>query len=245
MPLIVVAHSMGGLIVRESINQYEGNDIENRLKLFVTIASPLGGHPDAKAGVENGLIVLPAWRDLDPSSTFIQNLYARPLPDDVKHHLFYAYHNSDTLKLGENSDGVVPLSSQLHQIAQQQSTRQLGFKSGHVDILNNQDMIDSLLKSMSEVIGVFPDEHIEMLTNAGLDLPLDDTYDPKTKHLLSYAGQYIVKLLSGEIQTIHHHQVEFLEAITGKTTATSSIEKDFVRLIQEHPEIFELKETNK
>jgi len=41
MPLIVVAHSLGGIVVREAINKYKGREEENRLELFVTIASPL------------------------------------------------------------------------------------------------------------------------------------------------------------------------------------------------------------
>lgn len=241
MPLIVVAHSMGGLIVRGSINRYEGKASENKIKLFVSIASPFEGHPNAKSGVDNGLIVLPAWRDLDPSSQFIQNLYIKPLPHGVKHHLFYAYHNSDTLKPGENSDGVVPLSSQLHQIAQQQSTKQLGFKSGHADILNNTKMIDILLDTMGEVSGLFPIEHMEMLKNAGMNLQLDETYNPRTKHLLSYSGQYIVKLINGTIPAFHSHQEVFLQVVRGEKKAMTIIEKDFVRLIKEYPEIFKLK----
>jgi uncharacterized alpha/beta hydrolase family protein len=238
MPLIVVAHSMGGLVVRESINQYLGDHYENKLKLFVSIASPLGGHPDAKSGVENGLIVLPAWRDLDPSSQFIQNLYRRQLPTDLEHHLFYAYHNSDTLKLGENSDGVVPLSSQLHQIAQRQSNLQIGFKNNHTDILESQVMIDQLLETMSTITSIFPEDHMKMLENAGLDLALDDSYDPRTKHLLSYAGKYIAKLISGEIPTIHPHQDIFLEAVLGKRKPATTIEKDFVKLVAAYPHIF-------
>ncbi len=238
MPAIVVAHSMGGLIIRESINKYSGNDKENNLRLFVSIASPLGGHPDATSGVDNGLIVLPAWRDLAPSSDFISNLYTQPLPDSLEHHLYYAYQNDSSLKFGENSDGVVPLSSQLFHPAQLQSKRQLGFNSGHVDILTDQSMIDNLFDSMLDVKGIFPDDHMQLLQNAGLNLALDDTYHPKTKHLLSYAGKYIVKLIAGEIPTIHPHQDIFLEAVLGKRKPATTIEKDFVKLVAAYPHIF-------
>lgn len=244
MPLIVIAHSMGGLIVRESLNNYEGLDKENKLKLFVSIASPLGGHPEAKSGVERGLIVLPAWRDLDPSSQFIQNLYSIPLPKFVKHHLFYAYRNSDTLKLGENSDGVVPLSSQLHPSAQQQSSKQRGFKSGHADILNDPKMIEVLMDTMAKVEGLFPNEHMTMLKHAGMNLQLDESYDPRTKYLISYSGQYIAKLINGTISPFHPHQEIFLQVIKGKRKATNFIEKDFYRLVKEYPEIFNLENTN-
>lgn len=240
MPIIVVAHSMGGLVVRQSINQYSGDLSENKLKLFFSIASPLGGHPDAKSGVDNGLIVLPAWRDLDPSSPFINNLYSKPLPRNIDHHLFYAYHNSDSLKLGENSDGVVPLSSQLHPIAQRQSKRQMGFKNSHIGILESQKMIDNLFETMATLEGLFPEDHMKLLVNAGLDISLDESYDPKTKHLLSYAGKYIVKLIRGEIPTIHVHQDRFLAVVRGELKASSQLERDFVRLIKVYPHIFKI-----
>jgi len=47
MPMIIVAHSMGGLVVREAINKYEGRSGENQVHLLVTMASPFGGHSAA------------------------------------------------------------------------------------------------------------------------------------------------------------------------------------------------------
>lgn len=237
MPMIVVAHSMGGLIVREAMNKYEGNVQENDVKLFVSIASPLGGHPKAKLGVERGLIVLPSWQDLDPSSRFINNLYRRPLPTFVNYQLFYAYKNSETLKFGENSDGVVPLSSQLHYQAQEQSNRQHGFNSGHADILQNQEMIELLLNRIDQVENFFPDSHMAILKEGGLNLNLSNKYDPKTQHLISYSGKYILKLINGRIVPFYPEQVKFVRAVQGKEKATLHIEKEFIRLISEYPEL--------
>ena len=59
----------------------------------------------------------------------------------VKHQLIFTYHNSGTLKLGENSDGVVPLSSQLHPDAQRQASGQFGFNSTHTGVLKDEDAI--------------------------------------------------------------------------------------------------------
>ena len=237
MPMIVVAHSMGGLVVRQSLNRYGNNSDENKIKLFVSIASPLGGHPSAKSAVENGLMVLPAWRDLDPNSRFIRDLYDRPLPNGIEHHLFYAYDNPKALKIGENSDGVVPLSSQLHQQAQQQSTRQYGFKSGHLAVLENPELIEILLTTMDEVHSSFPEVHMEILKNAGLKLELDETYDPKTRQLLSYAGRYLAMLVSGAIQPFHSDQEHFVHAVRGEVKANNIIEKDFIRLIRDFPDV--------
>jgi triacylglycerol esterase/lipase EstA (alpha/beta hydrolase family) len=52
MPIIIIAHSLGGVVVRESLNLIHEKNTENRVALLITIASPLGGHP-AAASSEN------------------------------------------------------------------------------------------------------------------------------------------------------------------------------------------------
>ncbi len=237
MPIIVIAHSMGGLVVREAINRYEGKTNENKVELFVTIASPLGGHPSAALGEKHGLIVLPAWRDLNPNNRFIKELYKKPLPKFVNHQLFYAYKNTSTLKLGENSDGVVPLSSQLHPEAQKQSHEQFGFNENHVDILKNNEMIGLLLKKMSSVKSLFPESHMKILVNGGFDVELNDRYSPATQHLIQYAGKYLVFLANGVIEPFHPQQVHFTQALQGEVPANTDIEKEFIMFMREYPEL--------
>ena len=237
MPLVVVAHSMGGIIVREAINKYKGLAHENRMELFVTIASPLGGHAAAKDGEDNGLLVLPAWRDLNPENQFIQQLYRKPLPEFINHQLFYAYKNASSLKLGENSDGVVQLSSQLHPQAQKQASRAFGFDSGHVDILTNEEMIALLFELMGEVDGSFSEESMAALAKGGFDLELGSEYSPTTAHLLQYAGQYLVLLAHDKIELVLPNQEHFVLATQGKVSATTSLEKEFIRFMEEYPEL--------
>jgi len=237
MPMIVVAHSMGGLIVREAFNKYRGTAKENKVELFVSIASPLGGHPAAASGEKNGLIVLPSWRDLNPTSRFIKKLYRKPLPSVINHQLFYAYNNSSTLKLGENSDGVVPLSSQLRPEAQKQSRNQFGFNSSHVGILEDEIMISHLLNNMAEVKNIFPDSHMKLLVHGGFDIKLSDDYNPVSRHLISYAGKYLVLLVKGIIQPINLQQERFVKAVQGAIIATSDVEKEFIQFMREYPEL--------
>ena len=237
MPMIVAAHSMGGLVVQEAFNKYQGKAKENKVELFVSIATPFGGHPAAASGEKHGLIVLPAWKDLNPTSRFIKELFRKPLPTHVNHQLLYAYNNSSTLKLGENSDGVVPLSSQLHPQAQRQSGNQFGFNNSHVDILEDEIMINHLLKSMAEVNNIFPDSHMKLLVNGGFDITLPDGYSPVTRHLISYAGKYLVLLMNGVIQPINSQQESFIRAIKGEISATRDVEKEFIQFIKEHPEM--------
>ena len=239
MPLIVVAHSMGGIVVREAINKYKGIDTENRVELLVTIASPLGGHQAAASGEKHGLIVLPAWRDLNPENRFIQQLYRKPLPDFVDHRLFYAYKNSDMLKLGENSDGVVSLSSQLNPEAQKQARQTFGFDSGHVDILTNEQMITLLLDLMGNVNSAFSDESMAALVNGGFDVKLGDDYSPTTKHLIRYAGRYLVKLVHGRIEPMRPQQEHFILAAQGKVPATTDFEREFILFMKAYPGLVE------
>jgi pimeloyl-ACP methyl ester carboxylesterase len=235
MPLIVVAHSMGGLVVREAINKYTGQDGENRVELFVTIASPLGGHPNAAKGEDNGLIVLPAWRDLNPNNKFIQQLYRKPLPEFVKHQLFYAYKNPGTLKLGENNDGVVPLSSQLHSQAQEQANQTFGFDSGHVDILSDEQMIARLFDVMADVDSIFSKESMAALIDGGFEIKLSDDYRPTTQHLIQYAGKYLVLLVNDRIEPLPQ-QKHFVLAVQGKMPVTE-LEREFILFMQEYPDL--------
>ncbi|MBJ7537646.1 alpha/beta hydrolase [Marinomonas sp. C1424] len=237
MPMIVVAHSMGGLIVREAFNKYQREGKENKVELFVSLASPLGGHPSAALGEKHGLIVLPSWKDLNPTSQFIKELYRQPLPEIVNHQLFYAYGNSSMLKLGENSDGVVPLSSQLRPEAQRQSHNQFGFNSSHIGILENKEMILQLLESMAGVKNIFPESHMTLLVNGGFDVELTDDYSPFSQHLIRYAGKYIVLLAKGVIMPINPQQGRYIQALQGKRVATKNVEIEFIKFMREYPEL--------
>lgn len=237
MPIIVVAHSMGGLVVRQAINKYQGNSIENQLSLFVSIASPFGGHPAAEMGEKHGLISLPAWQDLNPNSPFIKNLFGKPLPKFVDHQLYYAYKNSSTFKISDNSDGVVPLFSQLRAEAQQQSQQKFGFNSGHTEILTNQKMINRFEQEIAEISSIFPESHMAILKNGGFDVQLNKQYSPTTQHLIGYAGKYLVLLVEGLIEPFHPQQTSFIKAVRGSNTPNQELAREFSLFLKEHPEL--------
>ncbi|MEZ9233061.1 hypothetical protein AB4259_18480 [Vibrio amylolyticus] len=237
MPMIVVAHSMGGLIVRSALNKSDDIEHGNKVKLFVSIATPFGGHPAAALGEEHGFIVLPAWRNLNPNSAFIDSLYSKDLPDYTNHQLFYAYNNNGVVKMGENSDGVVPLSSQLDIRAQQQSDDQFGFNSSHVSILKNDDMIDLLLKKMDTIENIFPDSHINLINQGGYKVEISDGYSPVSKHIIGYAGLYLIKLVNGQIEPINPEHAQFIQIINGEEAPKNKVQEDFIRFIQDNPDI--------
>ncbi|MGI9294128.1 MAG: alpha/beta fold hydrolase, partial [Pseudomonadales bacterium] len=236
MPLIIVAHSMGGLVVREALNKYRGSKRENRVELLITIASPLGGHPAAAKGAKHGPLVLPSWNDLNPASPFMNRLFHKPLPPHVKHQLLYAYGNPKKQKRGENSDGVVPLSSQLNPVAQRQATEQFGFNSSHAGVLKDDDAIRHVVKAISQVKSDFPESHIKILMNGGYDIDLDDSYSEKEKYYIRTMGKYLYSVVSGRLEYLGNPTLErFVKVSQGKAKAKTDVERAWSKFVKDYP----------
>jgi pimeloyl-ACP methyl ester carboxylesterase len=236
MPLIIVAHSMGGLVAREAINKYEGISGENQAHLLITMASPFGGHPAAAEGEEHGLIVLPSWRDLNPENQFIRDLYRKPIPDFVHHDLLYAYRNPDAFRVGENSDGVVSLASQLHPQAQRQSDEQFGFNSTHTEILDNDEVAAHVLARMETVKNIFPPSHLKLLALGGFDVALGKDYSPTMQYLIHAAGKYMMALTKRTIVPFYPEQERFVEVANGEQAPQNEIENAWLKFLSEYPE---------
>jgi uncharacterized protein YifE (UPF0438 family) len=233
-PIIIVAHSMGGLIMREVMNLYHASDSENHVAQLITIASPLGGHPAAASSLKSP-IVLPAWRDLDPGSRFVKDLYRKAMPASVEHRLIYAFANDSTMKLGENSDGVVPLSSQLNVKAQQQASRTYGVNNTHTGILKDPLAIDYIIHSIETVKSYFPESHIKLMKTGGFDLKLGDRYTNKEKYLIHTTGNYLRALARGEITAVTPYQKHFVKVMRGETRAKYFAETTWQKFKSEHP----------
>lgn len=236
MPLIVVAHSMGGLVVRAAINKYRGHARENRVQLFISIASPFGGHAAAASGEKHGLIVLPSWRDLNPENSFIGNLYRKPLPEFVHHELIYAYQNPDTIKLGENSDGVVALTSQLHAPAQQQASGQFGFDNTHSDVLDSEAVFAHIQDRMAMVKNIFPPSRLDLLRRGGYDVALGEDYSPRARHAIRFYGKYLMALTNGRLAPIHPEEERFIAVTRGEKTPRDAAQEDWLKFLSEYPE---------
>jgi triacylglycerol esterase/lipase EstA (alpha/beta hydrolase family) len=235
-PYIVVAHSMGGLVVREALNKYQGNESENPVDLFITIASPLGGHPAAAMGEERGLLVVPSWRDLNPDSSFIKQLYRKPLAAGVSHHLLYTYGNPETLKLGENSDGVVPLSSQLRPIAQSHAAQQFGFNASHTGVLNDPEAINYIVRSIEQMKSPYPESHIQANIAGGYDVVLNESYTDKEKYYIRTRGKYMSMLADGTLDTLGDQTLEhFVEVAQGRAEAKTDAETAWLKFSQDYP----------
>lgn len=237
MPMVVVAHSMGGLIVREAINLYKGREGENRVVQFISVASPFGGMPGAAVGEKHGLMVLPVWRDLNPEGAFIEGLFRKPLPAFLSHHLVYAYDDEAFITVGKNGDGVVSLSSQLDSKAQAQAVEQFGFESGHVSILKNEDLISYVVGSWDQVENRYPADHLEYLRQGGFDVELSESYHPRTVYLIRTVGKYLLALARGRIDPIHVEQEHFIEVIKGDAKPANFIEKEVLDFWTKNPNL--------
>lgn len=154
--IVIVAHSMGGLVSRSAINCLSQMKYPGSIKLFVSISTPWGGHSAATQGIEHAPAVVPAWYDMAPDSPFIASLHETPLPEDTDFYLLFSYKSRagmSNLFKGGNNDGVVTLRSQLLSPAQKEAIKVYGFNEDHVLILSDKmtsDTLKDFLKKMIE-----------------------------------------------------------------------------------------------
>lgn len=133
--MIVVAHSMGGMVTRSFVMQHRERRRPYRLRMVMTINSPIHGMDSAAVGVRYSPVVVSSWRDVAPDSAFVATYVDWKWPKDIPYHLIFSYLPS------EEGDGVVPLSSQLSLSLQDEATRVLGFESEHSAILTNAEFV--------------------------------------------------------------------------------------------------------
>jgi pimeloyl-ACP methyl ester carboxylesterase len=141
--VVVVAHSMGGLVARAFILRYLEAAPHSAIPLFVTLATPWSGHPSAARGVRYAPAVVRSWEDMAPDSRFVRELFSqdpdtmqrrRTFPRSVAHHLLFAFHRNSA-SFGASDDRVVTVASQLRPEAQQEAHRLYGFDLTHTSIL--------------------------------------------------------------------------------------------------------------
>ncbi len=236
MPMIIVAHSMGGLVVREALNKYRGAREETPVQLFVSIGTPFGGHAAAAAGERRGLIVLPSWRGLNPDSPFIGGLYRKPLPGFVRHELIYVYRNPGAVKIGDNSDGVVSLASQLYPQAQRQASGQFGFDVSHTGSLASDAVFAHIRSLMTGVPNKYPPAQLRLLRAGGYDVALGEAYSPMARYLIHTYGKYLMALGKGAISPSLPGEERFVAVVNGERAPGNDEERAWLRFLGEYPE---------
>jgi pimeloyl-ACP methyl ester carboxylesterase len=144
--MILVAHSMGGLVTRGAVDSVMGNPGPRRLVMipaFVTLSSPWGGVASATLGVKYAPVVAPMWQDMAPGSAFLTSLPETPLPAECEYDLLFSY-RSDARLSSEANDGTVTVASQLSMPIQTQATHVMGFDETHTSILDSPQVADEL-----------------------------------------------------------------------------------------------------
>jgi pimeloyl-ACP methyl ester carboxylesterase len=147
--LHIVAHSMGGLASRGTVNICVANNACQYVQSLTTISTPWNGVKSVQVGMAWMPTVPPVWRDLEPASEFLATLFKTPLPDRLPHNLLFSYRQSGIFG-NASGDGVIELSSQLREEAQDGATTVHGYDEGHVSILGN----DEVGKMLNRLLGM-------------------------------------------------------------------------------------------
>ena len=154
--IVVVAHSAGGLVSRAFLFSHRESVGAGSIPILLTIATPWDGHEAAGRGVERAPAVVDSWRDLAPGSQFLTELFStgsgdkaaeRDLPDDVAHHLIFAFRRNPST-FGPSDDRTVTVDSQLRWEAQEDAGHRIyGFDETHVGVLKSEE-VASLIKEI-------------------------------------------------------------------------------------------------
>lgn len=134
----IVAHSMGGLVVRSLLLNHGAQ--MPAVKLFVSLSTPWGGEPTAEFGVKNSPAVVPSWNDIQPQGQYMRSLFARKLPAEVDYYLLFGYKGGYSM-MRPNNDGTVTLASELRKPAQAEAKMVYGFDEDHVGILSSPQVL--------------------------------------------------------------------------------------------------------
>jgi pimeloyl-ACP methyl ester carboxylesterase len=151
--LVLVAHSMGGLVARAALNDVMASSAKGRqvnVPLFVSISSPWNGHSGAALGAEYAPVVAPMWEDMSPGSAFLRALPETPLPPETAYELLFGY-RSDSGRSSEANDGTVTLASMLSLPIEKQATHVMGYDETHVSILESAEVAERLNASLARV----------------------------------------------------------------------------------------------
>lgn len=137
--IVVVAHSMGGLVTRSFLKKYYERYPHNApvIKLVLTINSPIAGIGALK-NVNDLPFALPVWYDLAPNSDFINEILSWKMPETINYHLIFSFAD------GEDSDGVVKIKSQLPYNVQSEASRIYGFNTSHIGPLHDTKILNVL-----------------------------------------------------------------------------------------------------
>ncbi len=165
--VLVVAHSMGGLVARAAILDLAAAGRADFVAGLVTISTPYGGQVAAGLGARQVPGLVPAWTDLAPGSAFLTSLRT-PLPARLAFDLLFSYgshgygsrgadrHFWDMARwfslatVEDSNDGVVTLDSELQPWAQDQAAHLYGYDADHTSILVLPEALARLARLLAD-----------------------------------------------------------------------------------------------
>ncbi|MBM4243705.1 MAG: hypothetical protein FJ148_07815 [Deltaproteobacteria bacterium] len=149
--VVIVAHSMGGLVAYEAVTMLSQREPPRWLKLLVSIATPYGGDDGARRGVERAPEVVPSWRDVATGSDFVQRIAATPLPATMPFYLLFAYDNGARLgRVSPSGDGTITMRSQLALPVHRRAQRSYGIDATHTGVLTDPTTMSILVGALDE-----------------------------------------------------------------------------------------------
>ncbi len=154
--LIIVAHSMGGLIAREFVLRTSESHC-SAVPVLVTLSTPWHGHRAAAIGSLFWPDAVRSWHDVATRSTYLEGLFTtkagmrRRLPVSTEHHLLASV-GRDNKRGADLDDGVVTVASQLRDAACEDSYRIYRFEETHVGILNSAAVAESINRALATVL---------------------------------------------------------------------------------------------
>jgi pimeloyl-ACP methyl ester carboxylesterase len=154
--IVIVAHSMGGLIARDLL--LRASQVHHTaVPVLVTLSTPWDGHRGAAVGARIWPRAVAAWHDLAPRSAYIEALFEtssglhRHLPDGTEHHLFASL-GAPSDRGANDSDGAVSVVSQLREEAWIDSHRMYHFDETHIGILNSSAVANSINGTLASIL---------------------------------------------------------------------------------------------
>ncbi len=144
--LVIVAHSMGGLVSRAAINKAMTQYPENPIRLFITLSTPWEGVDSARLGVEHSPIVVQSWIDVAPGSPFLDKLFEHPLSKKITYYQLFGIIG------GNGTDGAVPLTSVASLRAQADAARLYAYPVTHAGMLRNDQVIKQVNMLLEEAV---------------------------------------------------------------------------------------------
>lgn len=154
---VIVAHSMGGLVARGFLLRHRAASAVE-VPLFVSISTPWSGHAAAELGIEYAPVVLDVWHDMAPRSEYLASLFAAQ-PIDTTHHLVFTFAPKNR-SVGEPSDGVVTVTSQLRPEAQAEAARLHGIAATHDGVLQNVETVQLLNRLLDATSTASPEPSV-------------------------------------------------------------------------------------